>query len=54
MAVFLNPDVVLTEDITETQIRVLEKDVKVGLTACCLLNSDASFQKSYFNFFDSI
>ena len=40
---FLNTDVVLKEDIIETQISVLDKDVKVGLTACCLLNSDASF-----------
>ena len=50
---FLNPDVILIEDIIEAQISALAKDEKIGLTACRLLNLDASFQKSYFNFLTS-
>lgn len=47
---FLNPDVILFEDIVKPQIFVLENEHDVGLTSCRLLNSDFSFQKSYSNY----
>lgn len=47
---YLNPDVILTEDIVLPSIEALERDSSVGLVACRLNNPDGSHQPSCFQF----
>lgn len=49
---FINPDVVLTENIITQSIAVLERNEKIGLVACHLRNKDGSHQQSCFNYFN--
>ena len=50
---YLNPDVILTEDILTPSIEILEDQSEVGLVACRLKNKDGSNQPSCFNFANS-
>ena len=50
---FLNPDVILTEDIATPSIRELEQDSNIGLISCRLNNRDGSWQPSTFGFANS-
>ena len=50
---FINPDVILTEDIVTPSVNELERNGKVGLIACRLNNSDGSWQPSTFSFANS-
>lgn len=50
---YLNPDVILTEDILTPSIEILEDQSEVGLVACRLKNRDGSNQPSCFNFANS-
>lgn len=47
---FINPDVILLEDIISPAINILENYKNVGIVASRLLNRDGSIQKSCFNF----
>ncbi|MGT2941083.1 glycosyltransferase family 2 protein [Streptococcus cristatus] len=47
---FINPDVILTEDIVAPSIEILLKNQKIGLVACQLKNPDGSHQPSCFRF----
>ncbi|MCD2436361.1 glycosyltransferase family 2 protein [Acidaminococcus sp. NSJ-142] len=49
---FINPDIILTEDIIKPSLQILETDSTVGLVACRLNNADGSLQKSWHCFFD--
>lgn len=49
---FLNPDVILTQDIITPSIKEL-KDNNIGLVACRLNNRDGSWQPSTFSFANS-
>lgn len=51
---FINPDVVLTEDIVTPSIRELENNNSTGLVSCRLNNKDGSLQPSTFSFANSI
>lgn len=51
---YLNPDIILTEDIIEPSISVLESQKEIGLVACHLKNVDGSHQPSCFNFANSV
>ena len=50
---FINPDIILTEDIINPSIQVLKKKRDVGLVACKLRNLDSSLQPSCFHFADA-
>lgn len=50
---YLNPDVILTEDILTPSIEILVDQSEVGLVACRLKNKDGSNQPSCFNFANS-
>ncbi|MFC3927403.1 glycosyltransferase family 2 protein [Streptococcus caprae] len=50
---YLNPDVILTEDIVTPSLDKLETDLEIGLVACHLKNPDGSHQASCFNFANS-
>lgn len=50
---FINPDVILTEDITSSSIKILEKSISVGLVSCRLINKDGSWQPSCLSFMNS-
>lgn len=50
---YLNPDVILTEDILTPSIEILENQIEIGLVACRLKNRDGSNQPSCFNFANS-
>ena len=50
---FINPDIILTEDIVMPSIRFLEKDVSIGLVSCRLTNKDGSWQNSCLSFINS-
>ena len=50
---YLNPDVILTEDILTPSIEILVDQSEVGLVACRLKNKDGSNQPSFFNFANS-
>ena len=50
---YLNPDVILTEDVLTPSIAILENHSEVGLVACRLKNRDGSDQPSCFNFASS-
>lgn len=41
---FLNPDTILQEDTLEVMLNYLEKNLKVGLAGCKILNSDGTLQ----------
>lgn len=47
---YINPDVILTEDIITPAIHKLSSDPSVGLVASSLKNSDGTHQPSCFNF----
>lgn len=47
---FINPDVILTEDIVLPSIKFLEKDKSIGLVSCRLTNKDGSRQNSCLSF----
>ena len=47
---YLNPDVILTEDIITPSIEILKKRNDVGIVSCKLKNRDGSDQRSYFNY----
>ena len=47
---FLNPDTILLEDIVKPSVEILEKDPRIGLVSCKLLNKDKTLQASTFNF----
>lgn len=47
---YLNPDVILTEDIITPSIQVLKEKDQIGLVACRLKNKDGSNQDSFFNY----
>lgn len=47
---FLNPDVILTEDIIKPSIESLSKDDCVGVVACRLKNVDGTNQQSWFSY----
>ncbi|ALG41883.1 glycosyl transferase family 2 [Megasphaera elsdenii CAG:570] len=49
---FLNPDVILTEDITEPALRILEKYRDIGLVTNKLYNADGSKQETTRRFTD--
>ena len=50
---FLNPDVILTEDIAAPSIKELEGNRDIGLVSCRLNNRDGSWQPSTFSFANS-
>lgn len=50
---FINPDVILTEDIVTPSIKELENDKNIGLVSCRLNNRDRSWQPSTFSFANS-
>lgn len=50
---FINPDIILTEDIINPSIQVLKKKRDVGLVACKLCNLNSSLQPSCFHFADA-
>lgn len=50
---YLNPDVILTEDILTPSVEILVDQSEVGLVACRLKNKDGSNQPSCFNFANS-
>ena len=50
---YLNPDVILTEDILTPSIEILVDQSEVELVACRLKNKDGSNQPSCFNFANS-
>ena len=47
---FINPDIILTEDIVSPSINILNKEKSVGLVASRLCNLDGSHQPSCFAF----
>lgn len=47
---FINPDVILTEDIVLPSLKFLEKDNSIGLVSCRLTNKDGSWQNSCLSF----
>lgn len=47
---FLNPDVILTEDIIKPSIKSLNNDDCVGVVACRLKNVDGTNQQSWFSY----
>lgn len=50
---FINPDIILTEDIVLPSIKFLENDMSIGLVSCRLTNKDGSWQNSCFSFINS-
>ncbi|CAM4271834.1 hypothetical protein AT575_04135 [Streptococcus penaeicida] len=50
---YLNPDVILTEDIISTSMDVLSNRSEIGIVASRLKNLDGSHQQSCFNFANS-
>ncbi|ADB46972.1 glycosyl transferase family 2 [Acidaminococcus fermentans DSM 20731] len=50
---FINPDVILTEDIVLPSIKFLENDMSIGLVSCRLTNKDGSWQNSCLSFINS-
>lgn len=50
---FINPDIILTEDIINPSIHVLKEKQDVGLVSCKLRNLDSSLQPSCFHFADA-
>lgn len=51
---FINPDVILTEDITEPALKVLDSDRSIGLVTNKLYNADGSNQATTGRFTDYI
>lgn len=50
---FLNPDVILTQDIVTPSINMLKTNDRIGLVSCRLNNRDGSWQPSTFSFANS-
>lgn len=50
---FINPDVILTEDIVSPSIDYFKKNLDAGIVACKLKNKDGSLQPSCFEFANS-
>lgn len=50
---FINPDVILTEDIATPSIKELKNNNNIGIVSCRLNNKDGSWQPSTFSFANS-
>lgn len=50
---YLNPDVILTEDVVTSSVELLRQNREIGLVACKLMNKDGSVQASCFEYANS-